>query len=208
VEALARTGVGSLTLVDFDEVCISNTNRQLPAFATTIGKSKVAVMTERVRAINPECVVYAREEFFTAVTAEAILSQKFDCVLDAIDSLANKCLLIVRCVQAGTSIVTVGGAGGRRDPTAIKIADLSETSHDPLLQKVRKALRADYGFPSRGRFNVPAVFSPETPILPDGSVCTGERLNCNTGYGTAAFVTGAFGFAAAGCVVKAILSER
>jgi tRNA A37 threonylcarbamoyladenosine dehydratase len=105
-EALARTGVGALTLVDLDEVCVSNVNRQLPALTSTIGRSKVSVMKERVLGINPDCVVEAREEFFTRSTADPLFSRSFDCVVDAIDSVSSKCLLIARCRQAYIPIVT------------------------------------------------------------------------------------------------------
>ena len=216
VEALARSGVGRLTLVDLDEVCVSNVNRQLHALNADVGRAKVEVRAERARGINPECAVRAAAEFFTAANADALLSARYDFVVDAIDSLTNKCLLIARCHEAGVPIVTCGGAGGRRDPTQTRIADLAFTSHDRLLQKVREKLRQEFGFP-RGekKFGVPAVFSPETPVFParDGSVCAqreaganGEslKLNCDSGFGTATFVTGTFGFAAAAHVVQAL----
>lgn len=208
VEALARTGVGALTLVDLDELCVSNINRQLPALTNTVGRSKVAVMKERVLGINPECLVEVREEFFTAATAEQLLAARYDCVLDAIDSVANKCLLIARCRGAGIPVVTAGAAGGRRDPCKLRVADMSSASHDRLLQKARKVLRAEYGFPKNGEeFEVPAVFSPESPLKPEESACDG-RLNCDSGYGTVSYVTGAFGFAAASEVIRILLLER
>jgi tRNA threonylcarbamoyladenosine dehydratase len=134
--------------------------------------------------------------------------------VDAIDSLANKCLLLATCRDKSLPVITLAGAGGRRDPTAIRIADLAFSGHDRLLRAVRKTLRADYGFPSGANveFGMPSVFSTEPPIFPqpDGSVCEtraesdGVRLNCNGGLGSATFVTGAFGFAAAAHVVKEI----
>lgn len=216
VEALARSGVGRLTLVDLDEVCVSNVNRQLHALNTEVGRPKVEVMAERVRSINPECEARAVLEFFTDSNAESLLSTRYGFVVDAIDSLANKCRLIALCCDKSIPLVTCGGAGGRRDPTAVRVADLAFTTHDRLLQKVRDKLRKDFGFP-RGEkpFGIDAVYSPEPRVFParDGGVCAqrdtgtdGEslRLNCDSGFGTATFVTGTFGFVAAGQVVQRI----
>ncbi|MSU56742.1 MAG: tRNA threonylcarbamoyladenosine dehydratase [Pedosphaera sp.] len=212
VEALARTGIGALTLVDLDDVCISNVNRQLHAVTGEFGKPKVEVMAARVKLINPDCAVHSEQMLFTAKTAEKILTTKYDCVLDAIDSRPTKALLIARCCEKKIPIVTTGGAGGRRDPTAIRTNDLARTTHDGLLANLRQLLRAEYGFPrdAKKNFGVPCVYSPEAQVFPasDGSVCEERepgstlRLDCRTGYGTATFVTGAFGFAAAAAAVK------
>ena len=217
VEALARTGVGALTLVDLDEVCVSNVNRQLPALTSEVGKPKIQVLKERVAEINPECRVVMIEEFFTSRNANTILTTKFDCVLDSIDDVGNKSLLLAASVEQEIPVVTVGGAGGRRDPTAIRVLDLAFTSHDRLLQRVRKILRTDYKFPAnpKSSFGIPCVYSVELPVFPqsDGTVCatrgdaTELRMNCNSGYGSATFVTGAFGFAAAAEVVRLIAKE-
>jgi len=218
VEALARSGLGALTLVDLDDVCISNVNRQLPALTGEFGKPKVEVMAARVRLINPDCVVHARQMLFTATTAETLLATPYACVLDAIDQTPMKALLIARCRQRALPIVTTGGAGGRRDPTAIRVDDLARSTHDGLLAATRKLLRDEHGFPRnpRQQFGVPCVFSPEAQVFParDGSVCatpeTGAnlRLDCRSGYGTAAFVTGAFGFAAAAQVVNCVVATE
>src|SRR5580658_5103508 len=201
-EALARSAVGQITLVDLDDVCLSNVNRQLHALDGAIGRPKVEVMAERIRAIHPACQVRAVAEFFTVTTAEQILQSRFDYVLDAIDQVANKCLLIARCRQKEIPIVCAGGAGGRRDPAAIRVADLAQTSHDALLQQVRKKLRDDHGFARDPKtpFGVPCVFSTEQAVAPaEGR--TG-RLTCDNGYGTASFVTGTMGLVAASCVVS------
>jgi tRNA A37 threonylcarbamoyladenosine dehydratase len=218
-EALARSGVGALTLIDLDEICVSNINRQLPALTHTVGRSKIQVLAERIRGINPQCRVTCLEEFFTSSNADLLLASKYNYVVDAIDSLANKCLLIAKCRDSKIPIITAGGAGGRRDPTKIKIADLAFASHDRLLSSVRKMLRSDYGFPSDHRitFGVQSVFSSERPVFlqSDGTVCaerTGataeRRINCNSGYGSATFVTGTFGFLAAAHVVGEIALGR
>jgi tRNA A37 threonylcarbamoyladenosine dehydratase len=220
VEALARSGVGRQTLVDLDEVCVSNVNRQLPAHDGHIGRPKVEVLAERVRAINPEAVVEPLTEFFTTSTADRILTQRYDAVVDAIDAVANKCLLIARCRELRLPLVSCGGAGGRRDPTRVRTADLANATHDRLLSEVRRRLRKEYGFPPEGQpFGVACVFSSEPPVFPqpDGAACatrapdrTGAdfRLNCDAGFGTAAFVTGAFGFAAAAWVVRRIAAAE
>jgi tRNA A37 threonylcarbamoyladenosine dehydratase len=215
VEALARSGVGALTLVDLDDVCLTNINRQLPALDDTIGRPKVEVLAARVVAINPACRVEPRAEFFTESSAATLLgAAHFDYVIDAIDSLKNKALLIARCRAAGLRILTCGAAGGRRDPTHVRVADLALTHRDQLLRYVRKRLRAQHGF-ARDEdtpFGVAAVYSPEVPnfLWSDGSMRPRPEsgaeagINCATGIGTASFVTGAFGFTAASVVTNAL----
>ncbi len=213
VEALARSGVGQLALVDMDEVCVSNVNRQLHALDGAVGLAKTEVMARRVQAINPECCVRTIGEFFLPSTAEQILHPGYDYVLDAIDNVPNKCLLIASCVKRGIPIVTVGGAGGRKDPAAIRLADLALSSHDGLLQQVRRKLREEYAFPRDPQlFQVASVFSRERQYIPqvEGAGCAPPehgldlRLNCNNGYGTASFVTGTFGFLAASHIVSTL----
>lgn len=213
-EALARSGIGALTLVDLDEVCASNINRQLHALTETVGRAKVEVMTERIRTINPGCRVRAEQKFFNAQTAGELLATNYDFVLDAIDSVTNKVLLLAYCRDRKLPIVACGGAGGRRDGSLVRTADLAKVTHDRLLAEVRKQLRKEHRFPADGSLmGVECVFSAEAPVFPqpDGSVCEnrtatpdGTRLNCNGGLGSATFVTGAFGFAAAGIVVRRI----
>jgi tRNA A37 threonylcarbamoyladenosine dehydratase len=213
-EALARSGVGALTLVDLDEVCMTNINRQLHALTETVGRAKVEVMAERIRAINPDCRVTAAQTFFNAQTAAELLTPKYDFILDAIDDVANKVLLLVRCREKKLPVITSGGAGGRRELTSVRLGDLAQASHDKLLAEVRRRLRQEHGFPAgQSAMNVACVYSVERAVFPhaDGSVCEmrsvvedGARLNCNGGLGSATFVTGAFGFAAAGLVVRKI----
>jgi tRNA A37 threonylcarbamoyladenosine dehydratase len=218
VEALARTGLGALTLVDLDDVCISNVNRQLHAVTGAFGRPKVEAMAERIRLIQPDCRINAMQSLFTATTAAEILAAKYDGVVDAIDQTAMKALLIARCRALNIPIVTTGGAGGRRDPTALRVADLARTTHDGLLSATRKLLRDEHGFPRDPKvaFGVDCVYSTEAQVYPaaDGSVCeTREpganlRLDCRSGYGTASFLTGAFGFAAAARMVKLIATPQ
>jgi tRNA threonylcarbamoyladenosine dehydratase len=202
-EALARSAVGHITLVDLDDICISNVNRQSHAFEACVGQPKVTVMAARIEAINPSCRVRALQEFFNETSAAEILKSPFDWVFDAIDQVANKCLLIAQCRQKEIQIISSGGAGGRKDPLQIQIADLSRTGGDALLQQVRRRLRHEHGFAlgPNTPFNVPCVFSREAPVYP--SDChAGDRINCDSGYGAASFVTGAFGFAAASWIVS------
>ena len=213
-EALARSGVGALTLVDLDEVCVTNINRQIHALTETVGHAKVEVMAERIRTINPACRVTAEQKFFNEESAEELLAPKFDFVLDAIDNVPNKVLLLVRCRENHFPVVTCGGAGGRRELTSVRVGDLSKASHDKLLSEVRRRLRKDHNFPAeRLAMGIPCVYSVEKTVFPqpDGSVCgtrseaeEGARLNCNGGLGSATFVTGTFGFAAAGLIVQKI----
>src|SRR5580658_1428231 len=146
-EALVRSGVGAITLVDLDEVCVSNINRQLHALTETVGRAKVEVMAERIRAINPDCRVTAEPRFFNEQTAAELLAPKFDYILDAIDSVTNKVLLLAECRKRNVPVVACGGAGGRRDSTQVRTADLAKVSHDRLLAEVRKKLRKEFQFP-------------------------------------------------------------
>lgn len=217
VEALARSGIGRLTLVDMDEVCISNTNRQLHALAHTGGMPKASVLADRVLAINPDCHVRTLITFFTPKTVEHVLgddtpAEKPDLVIDAIDGVVNKSLLIAACRTRGLPLVTCGGCAGKQDGTAVRVGDLATTENDRLLKFVRKRLRQEHGFP-RGDapFGIPCVYSTETsvaasacPEIPGAIPEAGLTPNCEWGMGTATFVTGAFGFALAGLAVKAL----
>ena len=213
-EAVARSGVGALTLVDLDEVCVTNINRQLHALTDTVGRAKVEAMAERIRAINPECRVTVEQKFFNEQTAAGLLAHKYDFIVDAIDNVPNKMLLLVLCREKKLPVITCGGAGGRRELTSVRLGDLSKASHDKLLSEVRRRLRKEHQFPAEHHvMGVPCVYSVEKTKFPqpDGSVCEmrneadeGARLNCNGGLGSATFVTGAFGFAAAGLVVQKI----
>ena len=212
VEALARSGVGALTIVDMDEVCVTNINRQLPALTDTVGRPKAVVLAERVAGINPACRVEPLVEYFTKESFERILAPRYDFVVDATDSLQHKLLALWQCRERGLPALTVGASAGKRDGTRVKVADLGDAENDALLRYVRKRLRERHGFP-RGegsQFGVRCVYSPERPVYPraDGSVCASQEpgtqaeLTCESGLGSATFVTGAFGFAAAGEVVR------
>ena len=213
-EALVRSGIGAITLIDPDDVCITNVNRQLPATDSGIGRPKVDVLRERLAEINPGCRITTIAEFFSPSTAEAHLAPGYDFLVDAIDKMSNKALLIASCHSKGIPLVSVGGAGGRRDPSAVKIADLGEAGGDLLLKLVRRTLRSDHGFAKGAKvhYGITCVFSSEQPVFPwtDGQVCESKepgssvRMDCASGLGTATFMTGTFGFLAAGEVVRRI----
>lgn len=212
VEALARAGIGKLTLIDLDDVCVSNVNRQLHALDGTIGRPKVEVLAERCRAIHPDIEVTADTAFVTPSNLAERIPEAADHVIDAIDSVVAKAALIAWCKRRKLALTVTGAAGGQTDPTRIRVSDLTRTEHDPLLAKVRARLRRDFGFsrnPKR-RFGVECVYSDEQLVYPggDGEVCLQKpqhgqatRLDCASGFGAATFVTGSFGFVAASRVL-------
>jgi tRNA threonylcarbamoyladenosine dehydratase len=224
VEALARSGIGALSLVDFDRVCVTNTNRQLQAMATSVAKPKATMLAERVRAINPQATAHPVPLFYSAKTCDEILGARPDFVVDAIDNVTAKCHLLATCKARGIRVVSSTGASGRMDPTQIRVVDLAETAVDPLADAVRRALRQKYDFPPKGPFGIPSVYSTEAPAVPhelhyDGGegfrcVCPGgtnDFHSCEERrviYGTAGFVTGAFGLACASVVVRAVADSQ
>lgn len=216
-EALARSGVGEVTLIDQDDVCETNINRQIHALDGTIGQSKIAVMAERMRLINPEILVHEVSEFISRDNVAELLDERFNYVVDAIDSVKDKAAIIGFCRRNKIPVVTVGGAGGQLDPTGITVADLSKTFNDPLAAKVRSFLRRHYGFSKSGKkFYVECVFSTEQLRYPqpDGTVCQQKtlhdgdtRLDCDGGFGAATVVTSVFGMVAASRVLNRIASK-
>ncbi|MBX2883721.1 MAG: tRNA cyclic N6-threonylcarbamoyladenosine(37) synthase TcdA [Granulosicoccus sp.] len=218
VEALARTGVGHITIIDHDDVAASNINRQLHALHDTIDLPKVQVMRDRVLQINPLADVCAEDDFLAEKNLEYHLNRSFDCVIDAIDSIRFKAAMIAFCRRRKIRIVCTGGAGGRTDPLSVRVADLSRTWNDALAAKVRSRLRSDYGFTTnpKRRFGVDCVYSCEQPVYPDGDGgvthakpgVPGARLDCEQGYGSVSFVTGTFGLVAASNAVNKSLARR
>jgi len=218
VEALARTGVGHITMIDHDDVTVGNINRQLHALHDTLDRSKVTLMQERVGRINPACDIVAEDDFLAEKNLAFYLDREFDVVIDAIDSIRFKAAMINYCRRQRIRIITTGGAGGRTDPLAVSVADLSRTWNDALAAKVRSRLRAEYGFSKnpRRRFGIECVYSSEQPVYPDGSGAVthakpgvpGARLDCEQGYGSVSFVTGTFGLVAAGRAVNKSLERR
>ncbi len=216
VEALARSGIGGLSLFDLDHVAESNVNRQLHALDGNFGMAKVKAMQQRVLAINPECRVTAVERFIEADNLAEAVEGGFDYLIDCIDSFRIKAALIAASRRRKVPLITVGGAGGQIDPTLIRLADLSRSEQDPLLSRTRKLLRREYGFPAnpKRRFDVPCVYSMEQQVYPDsaGQVCLDRptaiesSLNCG-GYGSAMTVTASFGLVAVSHVLKRLSKE-
>lgn len=206
-EALIRTGIGEITLIDMDEICVTNTNRQLHTLHDSVGKSKVETMKERLLKINPEAKIHAIVDFVTEETLEKLITSDMHIVVDAIDSLKNKALMANFCREKDLKLITIGGAGGKSDPTQLRIGDLADSAQDNLLRRLKKKLRRDFNFPSKGAMGIRAVYSFERAVYPgvDGEICYKDELkdksmaalDCATGMGTVSFATGAFGFAAA-----------
>jgi tRNA A37 threonylcarbamoyladenosine dehydratase len=220
VEALARSAIGQLTLIDLDNVAESNINRQIQALSTTVGQAKIAALAERIALINPYCVVNQIEDFVTPDNLEQMIAGRgYDYVLDAMDSVKAKAALLAYCRARDIALVTIGSAGGKTDPAQIEVRDLARTEQEPLLKKVRKVMRSEYGFPrgEKTRFHIDAVFSMERLTMPEsGEVCAvdgDERgdgddagagitgLNC-AGFGSAMVVTATFGMVAAGHMLR------
>lgn len=211
-EALARSGVGRLTLIDLDHVAESNLNRQAHALESTLGQAKVLAMAQRIAAINPRARVDAVEDFITPENTAELLPAGLDGVLDAIDNQRAKAALIAHCRRQGLRLVTAGAAGGQRDPTRIRIDDLSRTVQDPLLAKIRSRLRKDYGFPRdpKKKFGVEAVYSTEPLRYPEAACGTefgAAGLSC-AGFGSSMAVTAGFGLAAASRLIGTIAGGR
>lgn len=226
VEALARSAIGKITMIDLDNLAESNINRQIHALSDTLGKAKVSALAERIAQINPFCVVTEIEDFLTPDNlAQMMDGRAYDYVVDAVDNVQAKVALIAYCRDHGVPLVTIGSAGGQTDPTRIEVRDLSKTEQEPLLAKVRKRLRAYHRFPrgDRNRFGVDAVFSTEPVRLPGDESCAIDDnpgnpgdggnvdassgnagvtgLNC-AGYGSAVVVTASFGLVAAAHILR------
>lgn len=208
-EALARSGVARLTLVDMDHVSESNINRQIHASDATLGQAKIQAMAERIRSFHPGCLVDGIDDFVTPDNWPSILPDEVDAVIDACDQVQAKTAMAQWARQSGKLFISVGAAGGKRHAHAVDIADLSAVTHDPLLAQVRYRLRKHHGAPREGkRLHVPCVFSREAVSAPDAScgVAGDGSLNCS-GYGSVVSVTATFGQCAAGWVLDQI-SER
>jgi len=209
VEALARSAIGHLTLIDLDNVAESNINRQIQALTDTIGQPKIEALRDRIAQINPFCQVTLVEDFIEPDNIAQMIGNKgFDYVVDAIDSVKAKAALIAFCREHAIPLLTSGGAGGQLDPTKIEVRDLARTEQEPLLKKVRKVLRSQYGF-SRGekqKYHIDAVFSMEPLRYPEAEdACEIESsitgLNC-AGFGSSMVVTASFGMIAAAHILR------
>ena len=222
-ETVARAAVGRVTVVDFDTVCIRNFNRQLQALSGTIGQPKAPLLAARLRLANPEARVDAIANYFNHDTCDAVMAERPDFVIDAIDHITSKCFLINYCREKNIPLVVSTGSGGRLDPTQVRLMDLGRTEADPLARAVRGILREKYGFPKKGDFGVRAVCTLEQFRKPHEAV---ELTDCKAGclcpqgenefqsctkksvvLGTAGFVTGAFGMACASEAVRYLVKD-
>jgi len=206
-EAAARSGIGKISLIDHDDIDISNTNRQLHTLESTIGSSKVEALRDRILLINPQCDCFAIDDLVTRASLEKFNLAQYDYVIDAIDNAVHKLSLVHFCRRHKIPIVSTGGAGGQTDATKIEVADLTQTYNDPLLAKVRANLRQQVGYtrnPKR-RFGIDCVYSTEQPRYPadDGDISLAKpimpertTLDCATGLGSFVGVTACFGFTA------------
>lgn len=217
-EALARSGIGELTLIELDEVCVSNTNRQLHALKSQLGSSKNSVISERLRDINPEIKLHSIEDFLAKDNLAQYIRPLHDVVLDCTDAAHIKAALVAYCSALKIRLIVSGSSGGKHDPQQITVADLGRTVSDPMLAKVRSQLYRHYKF-SRGegrKFRIDAVYSKEQMLYPqpDGSVCMdkqalqdGVKLDCAGGFGSSVMVTGTFGFVAASRALERYLEK-
>lgn len=200
VEALARSGVAALTLIDLDHVAESNINRQVQALDSTLGMAKARALKQRVLDIHPGCSVEAVEEFASAENWPALLVRPVDIVIDACDQVRAKVALAVWSVASRVPLVIAGAAGGKRLPQAVAVDDLADVTHDPLLASLRQRLRKDHAMPRKGKLGLACVYSREPvhrPLSEQGADCEVDgSLNCQ-GYGSSVSVTATFGMVAA-----------
>lgn len=228
-EAIVRSGVGKVTLVDFDEICITNFNRQLHSLQGQVGEKKADVMAERLRKINPQAEIISVVKFYNERLSEEIFrdagfpEHSPDFVIDAIDSVTAKCHLLHFCKTNKIPLVTSTGSAGKLDPTRIKVADLAHTQKDPLARSIRKILRDEHGFSQTGDFGIRAIYSSEEPqepkelhydngkgfrcVCPQGNNKVFDCDSRNMIWGNASFVTGAFGLACASEAVRELISQ-
>ena len=209
-EALARSGVAGLTLIDMDHVAESNINRQVQAVGATLGQSKGIALSERIADIHPGCVVHLVDDFVTAENWPALLTHRVDVLVDACDQVRAKAAMAHWGLETSTPLISVGAAGGKRLPQAVQVDDLANVTHDPLLASLRQRLRKFHSAPRTGNIGVRCVFSREAVALPDASCAIDDgapldgTLNC-AGYGSSVVVTATFGMVAAGEALQSLL---
>jgi len=208
VEALARSGVAALVLIDFDHVAESNINRQVQALGTTLGQAKGAALRERIADIHPGCEVSVVDEFVAPENWPALLPRPVDVLVDACDQMRAKEAIALWALASGARVVTVGAAGGKRHAERVAVADLADVTHDPLLASLRRRLRTALALPRQGRAGLRCVYSTE-PVMPpagrgDDPAPAGTALSCH-GYGSSVTVTATFGLVAAGEAIAQLL---
>lgn len=215
-ESLARSGIGNITLIDMDDICVTNTNRQIHALKSTIGQAKTDVMAQRIKQINPECQVHCIDDFINQDNVSNYLgnkeNQQYHFIIDAIDSVYDKAAILAHCRRNKLKVITIGGAGGQKNPTKIQIADLARTVQDPLVAKLRERLKNQYKLSkdSKGKYGITCVYSSEQLTYPsnNGKVCFTKnqaegpkKMDCSSGFGAVTNVTATFGFVAVSYVL-------
>ncbi|WP_028864137.1 tRNA cyclic N6-threonylcarbamoyladenosine(37) synthase TcdA [Psychromonas aquimarina] len=217
-ESLARSGIGKITLIDMDDICVTNTNRQVHALSDTIGQTKIEAMAARCRQINPEIEVTCIDDFIDKQNCFDYLSSEFDYIFDGIDSIHAKVALVAHCKRNKFPLLTCGGAGGQLDPTQIQVTDLARTIQDPLAAKVRSELRRHFNFTTnpKRKFRVNCVFSTEQLSYPDmnGEVCKEKaqsdgsmKMDCASGFGASTMVTASFAFVGSAFILKKLAAK-
>jgi tRNA A37 threonylcarbamoyladenosine dehydratase len=204
-EALARSGVAALTLIDLDQVSESNINRQVQALGATVGQAKVEALRARIADIHPGCAVVGIEEFVGADNWPALLAEPVDLVIDACDQVRAKAVLAGWALQGGRQLLIVGAAGGKRQAQAVQVDDLALVTHDPLLASLRQNLRKHHGAARTGAIGIRCVYSREAVAAPEGPANDGG-LNCH-GYGSSVGVTATFGMVAASLALESVAAQ-
>lgn len=217
-EALVRSGVGEITLIELDDICVTNTNRQSHTLQSTVGQTKNRVISARLRDINPDLVLHSIEDFILKSNIAELIGKQHHVVIDATDATHIKAALIAYCSAVKVRLIVCGSSGGKRDPQLITVADLANTRSDPMLAKIRTQLFRHHNFArdTRRKFRVDAVYSTEQMVYPkpDGTVNMdkhvmqqGIRLDCAAGIGSSLMVTGCFGFMAAAKAIERYLEK-
>lgn len=222
-ESLARSGIGQITLIDMDDVCITNTNRQVHALKQNIGQAKTDVMAQRIMQINPDCTVNCIDDFINQHNVSEYLGTKanphYHYIIDAIDSVRDKAAVLAYCRRNKLKVITIGGAGGQKDPTKIAITDLAKTVQDPLVAKLRERLKTEYKLTkdSKGKYGIACVYSTEQLTYPavNGGVCLTKsqaqgpkKMDCASGFGAITTVTATFGFVAVSYILDKLASSH
>ncbi|MGH1485821.1 MAG: tRNA cyclic N6-threonylcarbamoyladenosine(37) synthase TcdA [Cellvibrionaceae bacterium] len=218
-EALARSGIGTITLMDLDDICVTNTNRQVHTNCNTVGHPKSETMRERLNDINPEINSHIINDFIDKHNVTDYVKNDFSLVIDAIDNAIEKTELIAYCTKNNIPIISIGSSGGKKDPSQITYGDLKKTTGDILFAKIRNNLRRHHGFSrdTKKSFGVETIYSAEQMTYPDnqGETCQsreflgeGEKLDCSGGYGAATMVTASFGFLAATRAIEHIIKKQ
>lgn len=218
-EALVRSGIGTITLMDLDDICVTNSNRQVHTTRHTVGLSKTTVMAERLKAINPEVEVHCIDDFIDKSNITKYIQSDFSFIFDAIDNAIDKTEIIAHCKKNQYPMITIGSSGGKKDPSRIAYNDLTKTTGDPMFLKVRNNLRRKHGFSrdTQQMFNVEAIYSTEPMTYPDNKgetssskafIQAGEKLDCGSGYGASTMVTASFGLLAAARAIETLINTK